>query len=83
MLIDGIDRKSDDLDMALAKLRLELGHVADLGSAYRREILRMREQAQASKTRHNSKSRLVVRPNLPWLRHEKSPGEIPGLRHFG
>src|SRR5262245_58867506 len=44
MLLDRIDRQPDDLDTALVELRLDLGHVAELGGAHRREVLRMREQ---------------------------------------
>src|SRR6516165_5270753 len=44
MLIDGVHGEPNDLDVAPVKLRLEPGHVAELGRAYRREILRMREQ---------------------------------------
>ena len=42
--VDRIDRQADDLDAALVELRLDLGHVAELGGADRREILGVREQ---------------------------------------
>ena len=39
-----VDGKPDDLRVAPIELRLELGHVAELGGAYWREILGVREQ---------------------------------------
>ena len=39
-----IDRQADDLDAAPVELRLDLGEVAELGGADRREVLGMREQ---------------------------------------
>src|SRR6516162_6364400 len=39
-----VDGQSDDLDAALVELGLDLGHVAELGGAHRREVLGMREQ---------------------------------------
>src|ERR1700722_14705108 len=39
-----VDRESDDLDVPPVELGLDLGHVAQLGRADRREVLRMREQ---------------------------------------
>src|SRR5215470_13575918 len=44
MLVDRVDREADDLDAAFVELRLDLGHVSELGRANRGEILRMREQ---------------------------------------
>jgi hypothetical protein len=44
MLVDGVDRQSDDFHVAPVELRLDLGHVAELGGAHRREILGVREQ---------------------------------------
>jgi len=44
MPVDRIDAEPDDLDPALVELRLDAGHVAELGGADRREILRMGEQ---------------------------------------
>src|ERR1700752_4735142 len=44
MVADGIDAEADDLRVALVELRLELGHVAQLGGADRGEILGMGEQ---------------------------------------
>ena len=44
MAVDRIDRQTDDLDAALVELRLDLGHVAEFGGAYRREVLRVGEQ---------------------------------------
>ena len=43
-LLDRVDRETDDLDATLVELRLDLGHVAELGRADRREVLRVREQ---------------------------------------
>ena len=43
VLVDGIDAEADDLDVALVEVRLELGHVAELGGADRGEVLRVRE----------------------------------------
>ena len=40
----GIDREPDDLHAALVELGLDPGHVAELGRADRREVLRVREQ---------------------------------------
>jgi len=39
-----IDAQADDLAVALRELRLELGHVAELGRANGGEVLRVREQ---------------------------------------
>src|SRR5438128_8885135 len=44
MVGERIDRQADDLDAAPVKLGLDLGHVTELGGAYRCEILRVREQ---------------------------------------
>src|SRR4029077_5504976 len=44
MFVDRIDRQTDDLDAAFIELRLDLGHVAELGGADGGEILWMREQ---------------------------------------
>jgi hypothetical protein len=44
MTVDRVDREADDLDAALVELGLDLRHVAELGGADRREVLRMREQ---------------------------------------
>src|ERR687888_1804930 len=40
----GIHRKADDLDVPAVEVGLDLRHVAELGRADRREVLRMREQ---------------------------------------
>ena len=42
--LDRIDTQADDLDAALVELRLDAGHVAELGRADGREVLRMGEQ---------------------------------------
>src|SRR5205823_14249385 len=39
-----VDRQPDELRVALLELGVELGHVAELGGAHRREVLGMREQ---------------------------------------
>ena len=39
-----VDRQADDLHVALVELGLELGDVAELGGADRREVLRVGEQ---------------------------------------
>src|SRR5688572_9199346 len=44
MAVHGIDAQPDDLDPAFVKLGLDPRHVAELGSADRREVLGMREQ---------------------------------------
>src|SRR6266542_2084371 len=44
MVVDGVDAEADDLHVALVELRLDARHVAELGRAHRREILRVREQ---------------------------------------
>jgi len=45
MMVRGfIDRQADHLDAAAVELGLDLGHVTQLSGAYRREVLRMREQ---------------------------------------
>ena len=44
VVLDRIDRESDQLGIALGEFRLDLGHVAELGRADRREILGMRKQ---------------------------------------
>jgi hypothetical protein len=44
MLVDGVDGKPDDFHVAPVELRLELGHIAELGGTHRGEILRVREQ---------------------------------------
>src|SRR5262249_50801202 len=44
MAAERIDGQSDDLDAALVEFWLDLGHVAEFGGAYRREVLGMREQ---------------------------------------
>ena len=41
VVIGGIDREADDLHVALLELGLNLGHVAELGRADRREVLGM------------------------------------------
>src|SRR6185436_17888900 len=38
-----IHAEADHLDVALLEIRFELGHVAELGRAHRREVLRMRK----------------------------------------
>jgi hypothetical protein len=40
----GVDRQADDLHAALVELRLDLGHVAELGGADRGEVLGVGEQ---------------------------------------
>ena len=42
--LDRVDAEADDLHVALVELGLELRHVAELGGAHGREVLRMREQ---------------------------------------
>jgi hypothetical protein len=42
--LDVVDREADDLHVALVELGLDLGHVAELGGADRREVLRVAEQ---------------------------------------
>src|SRR5207302_5761061 len=42
--VDRIDREPDDLDATLVELGLDPGHVAKLGRADRREILRVGKQ---------------------------------------
>ena len=42
--VDRVDREADDLHVALVELGLDLGDVAELGRADRREVLRMAEQ---------------------------------------
>ena len=44
VIVDRVDRQPDDLRVALVELGLDLGEVAKLGGAHRREVLRMREQ---------------------------------------
>ena len=44
VLVEGVDGEADDLHPAAVELTLHLGHVAELGGADRREVLRMREQ---------------------------------------
>src|SRR5262249_26304887 len=44
MLVDGIDRQSDDLDTALVELGFDLGHIAQLGRADGRKVFRVREE---------------------------------------
>ena len=44
VITDRIDGQPEDLRVALVELGLESGHVAELGGADRREVLRMREQ---------------------------------------
>src|SRR4029450_13986872 len=45
LVIDGgVDRETDDLDVAALEFRLEFGHVAELGRADRGEVLGMREE---------------------------------------
>jgi hypothetical protein len=41
MAVDGIDAEPDQLCIAAGELRLDLGHVAELGRTDGREILRM------------------------------------------
>ena len=40
----GVDREADDLHAAAVELRLDLGHVAELGGADRGEVLRVGEE---------------------------------------
>src|SRR5690348_11780727 len=44
MAADGIDAESEDLAAPLIELRLQPCHVAELGRADRREVLRVREE---------------------------------------
>src|SRR5215831_16136728 len=44
MTIERVDGKPDNFHVAPVKLGLELGHVAQLGGAHRREVLGMRKQ---------------------------------------
>ena len=44
MAVDRIDAQADELGVAFGELRLDLGHIAELGGADRREVLGMREQ---------------------------------------
>src|SRR6516162_968541 len=44
MVADRIDAEPDDLAVALVELGLQPRHVAELGRADRREVLRVREQ---------------------------------------
>src|SRR5262249_37324049 len=44
VIADGVDADADDLDTALVELRLDLGHLAELGGAHRREVLGVREK---------------------------------------
>ncbi len=44
MVLDRVDAEPDDLAVALLELGLEPGHVAQLGRADRREVLRVGEQ---------------------------------------
>src|SRR5215468_11578932 len=39
MTVERVDGKPDNFNVAPVKLGLELGHVAELGGAYRREVL--------------------------------------------
>src|SRR6516165_3929790 len=48
MVTDRIDAEADDLAVTLVELRLQPCHIAELGRADRREILRMREQDRPS-----------------------------------
>ena len=44
MRVHRVDRQADELAVALGELRLHAGHVAQLGGAHWREVLRVREQ---------------------------------------
>jgi hypothetical protein len=44
VVADRIDAQPEDLGVALVELLLQPGHVAQLGRAHRREVLRMRKQ---------------------------------------
>src|SRR4029078_7773582 len=44
MIVDRIDAQADAFSIALVELRFEPRHIAELGRANRREILRMRKQ---------------------------------------
>jgi hypothetical protein len=44
VVVDRIDAQADDLAVALGELRLQPGHVAELGRAHGGEVLRVREQ---------------------------------------
>jgi hypothetical protein len=58
---DGIDAQADDLDATFIELRLELGHVAELGRADRSEILRC-EKITAQESPIHSWNR--IRPSV-------------------
>jgi len=42
--LDAVDRKTDHLHVALVELGFDLGDIAELGGAHRREVLGMAEQ---------------------------------------
>jgi hypothetical protein len=44
MVVDAIDAKPDDLDIAFVELGLDFGHVTELRRANRCEVLRVRKQ---------------------------------------
>src|SRR5678816_816038 len=44
VLVDRVDAEADDLDIAFVEVGFELGHIAELGCAYRRKVFRVREQ---------------------------------------
>jgi hypothetical protein len=44
VILGRVDREADDLHVALVELRLDARHVAELGRAHRREVLRVREE---------------------------------------
>jgi hypothetical protein len=82
MIAHGIDGEADDLGVPLVELRLQLGHVAELGGADRREILGVREEDRPA----------VAEPfmeiDLPWVSPARNPkyrkDEVPWffLRNF-
>jgi hypothetical protein len=42
--VEGVGRQADELDAALGELGLEAGHLAELGRAHGRVVLRVREE---------------------------------------
>jgi hypothetical protein len=44
VVVHGVDAEAEDLGVPLLELRLQLGHVAELGRADRREVLGVREE---------------------------------------
>src|SRR5581483_6293731 len=62
VLVDRVDRQTDDLHAPPVELRLDARHIAELSRAHRGEILRMREQ-------HTPRiAQPVMEPNRPLRR---------------